>query len=140
MVNYYSNKSDRVYIWLDNEFPSIESRFQSIIYPNQWKYFSNAYECQTFILNQQLQYDPKVYLVSSYSLAEQLFTYEHVSKIYMAYIYCNQNEIFSKWINSFPMIRGIYKNIDSLFEKFELDITTNIESVSYQHKQQVGSH
>ncbi len=137
MINYYSNKSDRTYIWLDNNLSSIEQRFQSIIYPNQWKYFSNVYECQTFILNQQLQYNPRIYLFSSYYLAEQLFTYNHLSKIYVAYLYVNQNEIFSKWINSFPVIRGIYKNFDSLFEQFDFDITTNIELLPYHHKQQV---
>jgi len=137
MINYYSNKSDRTYIWLDNNLSSIEQRFQSIIYPNQWKYFSNVYECQTFILNQQLQYNPRIYLFSSYYLAEQLFTYNHISKIYVAYLYVNQNEIFSKWINSFPVIRGIYKNFDSLFEQFDFDITTNIELLPYHHKQQV---
>jgi hypothetical protein len=137
MVNYYSNKFDRIYIWLDNELCSIEQRFQSIIYPNQWKCFSNVDECQTFILNQQLQYNPKIYLFSSYSLAEQLFTYDHTSKIYVVYLYSNQNEIFSKWINNFPIIRGIYKNFDSLFEQFDFDITTNIELLPYHHTQQV---
>jgi len=137
MINYYSNKSDRTYIWLDNNLSSIEQRFQSIIYPNQWKYFSNVYECQTFILNQQLQYNPRIYLFSSYYLAEQLFTYNHISKIYVAYLYVNQNEIFSKWINSFPVIRGIYKNFDSLFEQFDFDITTDIELLPYHHKKQV---
>jgi hypothetical protein len=140
MVNYYSNKSDRTYIWLDDNIYMIEQRFQTIIYPNQWKYFSNAYECQTFILNQQLQYNPKIYLFSSDSLAERLFAYEHVSKIDAAYLYSNQNEIFSKWINHFPIIRGIYKNFDALFEQFNFDITTNFELSSYHHKQPVCFH
>jgi hypothetical protein len=137
MVNYYSNKSDRTYIWLDNSFSIIDQRFQTIIYPNQWKYFSNAYECQTYILNQQLRYNPKIYLFSSEFLAEQLFTYEHVAKIDAAYLYSNQNEIFSKWINNFPNIRGIYKNFDSLFEQFSFDTTTNFELTSFHHKQPV---
>jgi hypothetical protein len=137
LINYYSNKSDRLYIWLDNDLYLIEQRFQSVISPNQWKYFPTVYECQTFILNQQLQYNPKIYLFSTYSLAEQLFAYEHVSKIYVAYLYSNQNEIFSKWISSFPMIRGIYTNSDLLFEQFHSDITTNSELLPFYHKQQV---
>jgi hypothetical protein len=138
MVNYYSNRFDRTYIWLDDNLQSIEQRFQSLISPNQWKYFSSAYECQTFILSQQLQKNPKIYLLSSYSLAEQLFAYEHVSKIFVAYLYSNQNRIFSKWTNTFPVIRGIYKDFDALFEQFDFDITTNIELLPHHQKQQVG--
>lgn len=138
MFDYYSNKFDRTYIWLDDNLQSIEQRFQSTISPNQWKYFSNADECQTFILCQQLQNNPKIYLLSSYSLAEQLFAYEHVSKIFVAYLYSNQNGIFSKWTNTFPVIRGIYKDFDALFEQFDFDITTNIELLPHHQKQQVN--
>lgn len=136
-MNYHSTKSDRIYIWLDNIRNSIEQRFQKLIYPNQWKYFSNVDDCQTFILNQQLQYNPRIYLFSSYYLAEQLFTYNHLSKIYVAYLYSNENEIFSTWINTYPIIRGIYQNLDSLFEQFDIDITTNMELAPYHQKQQV---
>ena len=90
-----------------------------------------------FILNQQLQYNPKIYLLSSYSLAEQLFTYEHISKIYAAYLYSNQNEMFPRWANNYSVIRGIYKNFDTLFEQFNFDRTTNIELLPFHHKQQV---
>jgi RNAse (barnase) inhibitor barstar len=134
----YSNKSNRTYIWLDHNLQLTERRFQSIISPNQWKHFSDAYECQTFILSQQLQNNPKIYLISSYHLAEQLFAYEHVSKIFAAYLYSNQNEIFSKWINNFPVIRGIHKNLDTLFEQIDSDITTNIELLPHHQKQQVS--
>ncbi|CAF0830737.1 unnamed protein product [Rotaria sordida] len=136
IINYYSNKFDRIYIWLDNDFYSIEQRFQSIIYPNQWNSFSNTNECQKFILNQQLQYNPKIYLISSYYSAEQLFTYEHVSNIHVAYLYSKQIDIPSRWINVFPRIRGIYKNLDSLFEQVNFDIATNIELLPFQHQQQ----
>jgi len=137
LINYYSTKSNRLYIWLDDDLYLTEQRFQSLISPNQWKYFATVYECQAFILNQQLQYNPKIYLFSKYSLAEQLFAYEHVSKISVAYLYSNQNEISSKWISSFPMIRGIYSNSDLLFEQFHSDITTNSELLPFYHKQEV---
>ncbi len=137
LINYYSTKSNRLYIWLDNDLYLTEQRFQSLISPNQWKYFATVYECQAFILNQQLQYNPKIYLFSTYSLAEQLFAYEHVSKISAAYLYSNENEIFSKWISSFPMIRGIYSNSDLLFEQFHSDITTNSELLPLYNKQLV---
>ena len=137
MFNFYSNKFDRTYIYLDDHLQYPEQRFQSLISPNQWRYFSNADECQTFILCQQLQNNPKIYLVSSYSLAEQLFAYEHVAKIFVAYLYSNQSGIFSKWTNTFPVIRGVYKDFDALFEQLEFDITTNIELLPHHHKQQV---
>ncbi|CAF0772370.1 unnamed protein product [Rotaria sp. Silwood1] len=135
IMNYYLNKFDRMYIWVDSDFYSMEQRFQSIVYPNQWNTFSNINECQKFILSQQLQYDPKIYLISSYYSAEQLFAYEHVSNIHVAYLYSNENGRPPRWINVFPRIRGIYKNLDSLFEQFSFDITTNIELLPFQHQQ-----
>ncbi|CAF3560993.1 unnamed protein product [Adineta steineri] len=136
IVNYYSNKSDRTFIWLDNTIYSIENRFQELIYPDQWKYFSNIYDCEAFILKQKLQYNTKIYLFTTCNLAEQLFAYEHVSKIYAAYLSFNQNEIYPTWINNFPIIRGIYQNFDSLYEQFSYDITTNIELVPFHNQEQ----
>jgi hypothetical protein len=136
VFSYSSRKSDRVYIWLDDNLQFIEQRFQSLISPNQWKYFSNPYDCQTFILTQQLQDNPKVYLLSSCSFAEQLFAYEHVAKIFVAYLYSNQSGIFSKWTNAFPVIRGVYSDLNSLFKQLDFDITTNIELLPHRQQQQ----
>ncbi|CAM4876392.1 unnamed protein product [Rotaria socialis] len=138
LMNHCANKLDLTYVWLEDEHYSIEKRFLSIIQPNRWNHLSNINECQLFIQKKRLQYNQKICLVTSNYLAKRLFTYEHVSNIYAAYLYLNENDMLPNWIQDFPIIRGIYTHLDSLFLQFNCDLTTNIESTPPELPQTVN--
>ena len=116
-----------IFIWLGNDLDTIDQRFTSVISPCQWNWFSNVNQCQTFLFDEQSQINTRIYLVATYSLAAQLFAYEHATKISVAYIYSTHEEFFDKWVHKFPSIQGLYKNFDRLYEKFTADLTKNIE-------------
>ncbi|CAF2045517.1 unnamed protein product [Rotaria magnacalcarata] len=138
LINYCANKLGLTYVWLENEFYPIEQRFQSIIRPNLWEHLSNIDECQLFIQKKLLQRNQKICLVTSNYLAKRLFTYEHVSNIYAAYLYLNEQDMLSHWIQDFPIIRGVHSSLDSLFQQFNCDLTTNIESTPLELPQTVN--
>lgn len=121
------HKFSPTFVWLADDFDSIDQRFLSVISPYQWNWFSNVNQCQTFLFDQQSQISTRIYLVSDYSLAAQLFAYEHATKISVAYLYSTHEELFDKWVHKFPSIRAVYKNFDRLYEQFTADLTKNIE-------------
>lgn len=116
-----------IFVWLANDLDSIDQLFWSAISPYQWNGFSEVNKCQTFLFDQQSQNNTRIYLVSTYSLAAQLFTYDHATKISAAYIYTTHDEFYDKWAQKFPAIRGIYKDLDRLYEQFTTDLTKNVD-------------
>ncbi|UJR37140.1 hypothetical protein I4U23_029850 [Adineta vaga] len=138
-IAYNSSLYDQTYIWLDDVLYSIEERFHGVIHPNQWIHFTKVNECQEFIQNQQLQYNSNIYLIAKDSLAEQLFTFDHISRISSAYIYSNQDNLFIKWIRSFQVIRGVYANFDELYDKLCVDMVRSMKRNSCPYQEQVFS-
>lgn len=134
--SYYSNQPSKTFVWLDSDFYVIEQRFNSLIYPNQWQKFSNVHNCQKFVKSQEIQYN-KIFLITSSYLADELFNSENLSNIYAVYIYSNQQDILRRSIDNFSMIRGVYKTLESLFEQFQCDITTDSELIPIQHQRKV---
>lgn len=136
-INRSWNQSYTTYIWLGKDLRSIDSRFQRLISPSQWNCFTTANDCEKFLADQQLDELRRVYLISTYPLASQLYTDETATKISVAYIYSDHEEFFDKWINKFKSIRGIYKNFDILYEQFSTDLTKNIDEQLVQEPDKV---
>ncbi|CAF0992294.1 unnamed protein product [Adineta ricciae] len=130
----YPKSSDRTYIWLEANPFHVEERFRNLIHPYEWQYFKVVDACQHYIMNQQLQYDSKIFLIARSSLAEELFRFEHVAKICNTYLYSSQDELFTPWIQCFPVIRGNYHNLDALYEQFSSDLECSVELSSYVHQ------
>jgi hypothetical protein len=105
-------------VWLDAAHKQTElEAFQRIcngIYP-----IPTIDECCTFIASVK---NEKIFIIVSGSLGQQIISHIHSNKkIDSIYVFCADKQKHEKWALSYPIIKGVYTNINLIYAQLVKD-------------------